>query len=59
MEKMLTKQQVAEALHVPPHTLSFWRAKGRGPQGVKIGKHVMYPESEVERWLTEKIQEQA
>jgi predicted DNA-binding transcriptional regulator AlpA len=57
MDRLLDKKELAERLHVPPNTLNFWRAKGRGPQGIKIGKRVLYRESEVERWLEERFEE--
>lgn len=51
MIKLLTVQQLAEYLDIPVQTLYQWRTKGYGPPGRRIGKHVRYRETDVERWL--------
>jgi hypothetical protein len=41
-----------------PHTRShieFWRHKGKGPKGVRIGSRVLYRQSDVEKWLAEQF----
>ena len=32
-------------------TLANWRAEGRGPRYVKLGKDVLYRVSDIESWL--------
>lgn len=49
--QLMTIEQVAEALAVPVRTLRHWRAAGRGPCAIRIGKHLRYSEVEVARWL--------
>lgn len=50
-DKLLTLQEVAEYLGVPPATLYQWRYRGEGPSGYKVGRHVRYRVSDVEAWL--------
>ncbi|MEU5721588.1 helix-turn-helix domain-containing protein [Micromonospora sp. NPDC047738] len=52
MEKYLTTEEFAEAARTAPSTIRYWRHIGRGPQGVKRGKRVLYPESAVAAWLS-------
>jgi excisionase family DNA binding protein len=49
--RLLTGDQVAEVLQVPRSTLYAWAYKGYGPPFVRIGKHVRYPEEQLEAWV--------
>lgn len=51
MEKYLTTEEVAQIARTSPSTVRFWRHQGRGPEGVKRGRRVLYAQSGVERWL--------
>lgn len=51
MEALLTPTQLAEMLVVPAGTLVQWRHKGTGPRSIKVGRHVRYRRSDVEKWL--------
>jgi excisionase family DNA binding protein len=53
VEPLLTVEELAAVLQVPVATLYQWRVTGRGPAGVRVGRHVRYRRSEVERWLDE------
>jgi DNA-binding transcriptional MerR regulator len=55
MEKLLTKEEVAEQLRRPPATLAFWRSKGLGPRSAKICGRVVYRERDVEAWIAEQF----
>jgi len=46
-----TLEQIAEQLSTPPATLRFWRHKGTGPKSFKLGRRVMYRQSDVDAWL--------
>lgn len=50
-EELLTPQELADELLVPPHTLAQWRYLGRGPVFLKLGGHVRYRRSDVDGWL--------
>lgn len=51
MDKMLTAQEVADALGVPLATLYSWRSTGKGPRGFRVGKHLRFKASDVDAWL--------
>jgi excisionase family DNA binding protein len=48
---LLSTEEVAAWLQVPAKTVHQWRYRGTGPRGAKVGRHVRYRRSEVERWL--------
>ena len=43
--------EVASYLGVPETTLAQWRSRGMGPPYMKVGKHVRYHWSDVDKWL--------
>ena len=49
--EFLSPAGLAEYLGVPDGTIYQWRHKGPGPRGIKVGKHVRYRRSDVEKWL--------
>jgi excisionase family DNA binding protein len=51
MEKYLTTQEVAAVTRTSPATVRYWRRRGTGPEAVKRGRRVLYPESALEAWL--------
>ena len=44
---LLNTEQAAAFLHKPAGTLRYWRAAGLGPAYVKLGKTVLYEETEL------------
>ncbi|MGH8901391.1 MAG: helix-turn-helix transcriptional regulator [Egibacteraceae bacterium] len=55
-EEYLTVKQLAELLQVPVSTIYRWRHLGEGPRGIRIsGRHVRYRRSEVETFLSERM----
>ncbi|MBU4214304.1 MAG: helix-turn-helix domain-containing protein [Actinobacteria bacterium] len=52
-EPLLTPDQVAAVLGVPKTTLFRWRVDAKGPLGIRVGKHLRFRQSEVDRWLDE------
>jgi hypothetical protein len=42
---------LAERVKAPLSTVRYWRHIGYGPQGIKIGKRVLYDEAVVEAWI--------
>lgn len=44
-------KEVADYLGVPEATLAQWRWRNTGPKWSKVGRHVRYRWSEVEKWL--------
>jgi excisionase family DNA binding protein len=52
MESYLTTAEVAAITRAPEGTVRFWRHKGTGPRGVKVGRRVLYRRDDVEAWLS-------
>jgi excisionase family DNA binding protein len=44
-------EEVAQFLQVPVRTLYEWNYKGTGPRVLKVGRHLRYRWSDVEKWL--------
>lgn len=44
---------LAERIDRSEHTVRYWRTRGEGPAGFRIGRRVVYHRAEVERWLAE------
>jgi excisionase family DNA binding protein len=51
MTTYLTTEQVAEYLSVPVNTLYQWRLRGTGPRAARVGRHLRWKLSEVDRWM--------
>ncbi|MFI6788619.1 helix-turn-helix transcriptional regulator [Nonomuraea sp. NPDC050383] len=49
-----TSEEVAARYCTSPSTVRYWRHAGIGPRGVKIGRKVLYRESELQRWESER-----
>ncbi len=56
---LLTVREVASLIRVSKPTLDRWRTEGRGPRYVRVGTRVLYPKTEVERFLAENLVETA
>lgn len=54
-EAYLTTAEVAEYYRTVPGTVRWWRHKGYGPKGVRVGRRVLYPESEIRRFDAEML----
>lgn len=50
-ERLLSVAEVATYLGVPVKTLYQWRHKGVGPRAMRVGRHLRYRRSELDRWL--------
>jgi excisionase family DNA binding protein len=49
----MTTTEVAHYLRTPTATLRYWRHKGYGPKGIRVGRRVLYDLAEVEAWLAQ------
>jgi len=50
--EFFSPEGLAEYLDLPSvRTVYAWRAKGTGPRGHSVGKHVRFRRSDVEAWL--------
>lgn len=53
LERLLTPDQVSDALGVPVATLYRWRLTGYGPTAIKVGKHLRWRKSTLDAWLAD------
>ena len=51
LDPFVTITELAEYLGVPVKTIYEWRQSGRGPVGVRIGRHLQFRLSDVETWV--------
>jgi len=51
LEKLWTVDQLAEFAGVSVTTLYHWRWEGKGPEAIKVGRHLRYREVDIEKWL--------
>lgn len=50
----LTTEDLAQRFRTSPGTCRYWKHIGYGPEGVRIGRRVLYDLAEVERWEIER-----
>jgi predicted DNA-binding transcriptional regulator AlpA len=53
VEPIYTTDELAQRLRQSAATLRYWRYIGYGPKAIRMGRRVVYAESEVLRWLAE------
>lgn len=51
--KLLTIDDLADYLSIPKNTLYQWRTRGKGPTGIRVGKHIRYRPEDIDTWLEE------
>jgi excisionase family DNA binding protein len=56
---LLSPEELAAYLGVPLATVYRWRSRREGPLGMRVGRHVRYRLSDVERWLEERLEERS
>ena len=52
--ELLTANDIADYLGISVRTVYWWRSKGLGPQGIRIGRHLRFRMSDFLEWLDEK-----
>ena len=57
LDQLMTVRELAVYLDVPVATLYAWRHRRQGPPGFKAGRHLRYRLSDVEMWITERLQQ--
>jgi excisionase family DNA binding protein len=53
LPELLTIPELAEYLGVPIRTVRFWRERGGGPTGFRVGKRLYFRADDVTAWLDE------
>ena len=51
LPQLVTTRELADQLGVPISTVRFWRGRGEGPPGFKLGRRVVYRTNDVARWI--------
>jgi excisionase family DNA binding protein len=51
LDPLLSIEDLAEYLGVPVATIYDWRVDGKGPCGVRVGRHVKFTQSDVLTWI--------
>jgi len=51
MDALLSPKTLAEYLGVPLATIYNWNYHGSGPRILRLGRHVRYRPTDVEKWL--------
>lgn len=50
-DRLLSPAELAGYLAIPVQTIYQWRHRGEGPPGYRVGRHVRYRWSDIQRWL--------
>ena len=51
LDPLLSIEDLAEYLGVPVTTIYDWRVDGKGPCGIRVGRHVKFIQSDVLAWI--------
>lgn len=52
-DRLLGPSELSEMVGVPVGTIYQWSSRGTGPRAIRVGRHLRWRRSEVERWLDE------
>ena len=50
-DRLWDEEETAGWLGIPADTIAKWRRAGRGPDFLRLGKHVRYSPADVAAWL--------
>jgi len=56
LDRLLTVKGLADYLDVPVATIYAWRYRSQGPPGFRVGRHLRFRRSDVERWIDHQLQ---
>jgi excisionase family DNA binding protein len=59
LDQLLTPQALAAYLDVPVKTLYAWRYRREGPPSFRVGRHLRYRRSDVEEWISGRLEDSA
>jgi predicted DNA-binding transcriptional regulator AlpA len=48
---LLDVHDLSRILGIPEPTLYGWRTHGKGPEGIRLGRHLRYRPQDVQAWL--------
>ena len=59
VERLGEAKGEAENVEETGDTIYAWRYRRQGPAGFKVGRHLRYRQTDVDRWISERIQDEA
>jgi DNA-binding transcriptional MerR regulator len=57
-QEIMTREEVAALLRIPPDTLRYWQYTDKGPASVRIGKYRRWRRADVLSWIDDQQAEQ-
>lgn len=51
LDPLLSIEDLAKYLGVPVTTIYDWRVDGKGPCGLRVGRHVKFTQHDVQAWF--------
>lgn len=51
--QFITTDELAALVRQPVETIRYWRHVGKGPASFKLGRRVLYAQSDVEAWIAQ------
>ncbi len=58
-DRLIGIDELAEYLEVPKATVYGWRNRRVGPPGFRVGKHVRFRWTDIERWIEDQLRKEA
>ena len=55
LNRLLSVEDLADYLDVPVATIYAWRHRRQGPPGFRVGRHLRFRSSDIERWIEDRI----
>ena len=56
-DRLMTIDEVAAYIQLPKNTLYKLRSQGNGPRAARLGRHLRYRRSDVDAWITARLDE--
>jgi len=55
-DRLVNVHELADYLDVPVKTLYAWRYRREGPPAFRVGRHLRYRWSDVQRWIERRLE---
>jgi excisionase family DNA binding protein len=49
-DRLLTTDEVQAHLRISRRTLYYWRSMGTAPPAIKVGRHLRWPQAQLQEW---------